>query len=148
MATIEIKCRLVTPTAELLSEPITYASIPAWDGLMGVEVGHAPMVVELGTGELRLAFPRETHGGGDRSYFVSGGFAKIADNDLIILAEQAVPAESIAESDAKAELAEAEARTVPDDAPDKAAAADAIREAQHAARVKLRIATQRRTAGI
>ena len=46
-----LNCRVVTPTEELLSEPITHAQIPAWDGLFGVLPGHAPFVAELGIGE-------------------------------------------------------------------------------------------------
>lgn len=146
--TTEIRCRVVTPTEQLLDEPITYASIPAWDGLFGVMPGHAPFVAKLGIGELRLEFPAQTHGGGDRLYFIDGGFAKIADNDLIILAERAIPAERITETDAKAELAEANARTVPDDAADKGEAADRIRLDRERAQAKLRIAEHARSKGI
>ena len=144
----ELKCRVVTPTEQLLDEPVMHASIPAWDGLMGVLPGHAPMVAKLGTGELTLEFPKESHGGGDRSYYVSGGFVQINDDDIIVLADQAVPAERITETDAKAELAEAEARTVSPDAEDKAAEAEKIALDRDRARTKLRIAQSRRGKGI
>ncbi len=148
MATKELTCRVVTPTQQLLDEPITHASIPAWDGLMGVLPGHAPMVAKLGTGELKLEFPKESHGGGDRSYYVSGGFVQIADDGLIVLADEAIPAEQLIAADAQAELAEAEARTVATDATDKAAAADEIRLMRDKARTKLRIAKSRTGKGI
>lgn len=144
----ELSCRVVTPTAQLLDEPVTHAQIPAWDGLFGVLPGHAPIVAKLGTGELRLEFPAETHGGGDRSFYVSGGFVQVADDRIIVLADEAVPAESLVEADAKAELAEAEARTVSPDAPDKAAAAEQIALDRDRARAKLRLAQAKRGKGI
>ena len=67
---------------------------------------------------------------------------------LIILAEDALPAEEISESDAQAELAEAEARKVSPDATDKAAEADRLRAARDAARWKLRLAKQAKARGI
>ncbi|GJM18982.1 MAG: ATP synthase epsilon chain [Phycisphaeraceae bacterium] len=147
-ATKELTCRVVTPTEQLLDEPITYASIPAWDGLFGVLPGHAPLVAKLGTGELKLEFPSESHGGGDRSYYVSGGFVQIANDELIILADEAIPAEQLTPTDAKAELAEAEARNVDPAAEDKAAAADELKLQRDRARAKLRIAQSRAGKGI
>ncbi|MFT5424967.1 MAG: F-type H+-transporting ATPase subunit epsilon [Phycisphaerales bacterium] len=141
-----LTCRVVTPTQELLSSEISYASVPAWDGLFGVLPGHAPMVAELGTGELKLEFP--SGNGGDRSYLVDGGFVKVDGSDVTILAEFAVPAEELNETEAKAELAEAEARQVPADAPDKAAEADRVRRARDRARVAVRLAQTARTRGI
>ena len=143
-----LTCRVVTPTQQLLDDAIVYASIPAWDGLMGVLPGHAPMVAQLGTGELKLEFPKDAKGGGDRSYFVSGGFVQIADNTLIVLADEATPAEELTEAEARAELAEAEARKPDPAAPDKGQAAEAVRTAQEKARTKLRIAQSRRGKGI
>lgn len=141
-----LTCRVVTPTNELLDSEISYASVPAWDGLFGVLPGHAPMVAELGTGELKLEFPNGE--GGDRSYLVDGGFVKVEGSDIIILAEFAVPAEELNETQAKAELAEAEARLVPDDAPDKAAEADRIRRSRDRARIAVRLAQTSKARGI
>lgn len=95
-----IRCRLVTPTASLLDEQVTYASIPAWDGLFGVQGGHAPLLARLGTGELRLDFADSSKGkGGRRSYALDGGFVRIVDNQLTILAERAVAAEHVVVAD-------------------------------------------------
>lgn len=145
MATLH--CRLVTPDAELISEPIAYASVPAWDGLIGFQPGRAPIVARLGMGELRLDFTAEK-GSGSRSYFIDSGFLKMGDGELVILAEKAIPAERLVEQDAKAELAEAEARTVPADAPDKGLAQDRITHERNAARAKLRLAQNAKQRGI
>lgn len=143
-----LTCRVVTPTKELLSEPVTYASVPSWDGLFGVLPGHAPLVAELGVGELRLEFPKDAGGGGDRSYLVAGGFIKVTGSDIIILADEAIPAEELRESDAQAELAEAEARQVDADAPDLAGQTERIRRERNRARVAIRLAQRSKSKGI
>lgn len=149
MAAKTFNCRVVTPARELLSGAVTYASIPAHDGLMGVLPQHAPIVTRLGIGELKLAFPdTEEARGGDRLYFVAEGFAKMAGDELIILAEEAVPAEQLSESEAQAELAEAEARQAPADTSDATAVAEQIRRDREAARVKLRLARSAKARGI
>jgi F-type H+-transporting ATPase subunit epsilon len=100
------RCKLVTPSAALLDDTVRYASIPAHDGLMGIEAGHAPMLVKLGVGELRLEMADDAKlgKGGTRSYAMNGGTLKVANDEVIILAENAVPAEEINAADAEAEL--------------------------------------------
>lgn len=142
-----LHCRLVTPNAELLNEAVTYASVPAWDGLIGFQPGRAPLVARLGMGELRLDFPA-ANGSGSRHFFIDSGFLKMGDGELVILAERASPAEQIFEQDAKAELAEAEARTIPADAPDRLAAQERITRERNAARTKLRLAQAAKRNGI
>lgn len=147
MADNTFRCRLVTPAESLLDEPITYANVPLWDGLMGFQHGRAPIVARVGLGELTLKFPEATHGGGDRSYFVEGGFVQMAGNELVILAEKASPAETLTETAAQAELDEADKLTVPAEATDKLRAADEIAAKRNAARTKLRIARHTRGSG-
>jgi len=144
-----IKCQVVTPTKALLDEAVTYASIPGWDGLFGVMHGGSPLVARLGIGELRLDFPDTAESkGGSRSYYIDGGFAKMSEEGLSILAETAIPVESLEESEAKAELAEAMARQADVNASDALAQADNIARDRNRARTKLRLAQQSRSAGI
>ena len=142
------RCRVVTPAQSLLDEPVEYANVPLWDGLMGFEHGRAPIVAKLGIGELKLHFPQSTHGGADRSFFIDSGFVQMSDGELIILAEHAQSAETIAESDAQKELDEAERMQMDPDAPDRGYEADRIRRARERARVRLRIARHSRAKGI
>lgn len=142
-----ITCRLVTPSAELLSEEVTYASVPAWDGLIGFQHGTSPLVAKLGLGKLRLDFPAEA-GSGSREYLIEDGFLKMANNELVILAEAATPAEEINETDARAQLAEAEARQIPEDAPDRLAAVEKLSREKEAARLRLAMAQNSKAAGI
>lgn len=141
MAQNTFHCRLVTPTEKLVDDEMTYASVPAWDGLFGVLPGRAPLLARLGLGELTLHHADEnSHPGGNRSFLIDGGFVKMAENSLTILAERAVPAEKISLTDAEAELAEADARQAPESAPDLAAQRDTIRRDRERAQLKVRMA--------
>tara|TARA_E500000318_G_scaffold77073_1_gene71814 strand:+ start:107 stop:523 length:417 start_codon:yes stop_codon:yes gene_type:complete len=138
----------VTPAQSLLDEPVEYANVPMWDGLMGFQHGRAPLVGKLGLGELTLQFPASTHGGADRTFYIDGGFVQMSEGELIILAENAQSAETIAESDAQAELDAAERAEMNPEASNKAEEADRIRLARERARVRLRIARHSRVKGI
>jgi len=142
-----ITCRLVTPTEELLNEQVVYASVPAWDGLIGFQHGGSPLVSRLGLGKMRLDFPSDA-GSGSRDYLIEGGFVEMGHNELVILAEHAIPAEKLIESEAKAELAEAEARVVPEDAPNKLEAVEQLTRTKARARLKLSMAQGSKAAGI
>ncbi len=101
----EMICKLVTPSAAMLDDAITYASVPMWDGLMGFLPGRAPILARLGLGELKLTFADSKKGiGGTRSYYVEDGFVRMADNQLTILAEMAIPAEELTQADVSLEL--------------------------------------------
>ncbi|MCA9274712.1 MAG: F0F1 ATP synthase subunit epsilon [Phycisphaerales bacterium] len=147
MADNTITCRLVTPSQELLNEQVVYASVPAWDGLIGFQHGGSPLVSRLGLGKLRLDFPASS-GSGSRLYYVEDGFVEMGHNELVILAERAIPAEELIESDAKAELAEAEARVIPEDAPNKLEAVEQLTRAKERARLKLSMAQNSKAAGV
>ena len=142
-----ITCRLVTPSEELLNEEVLYASVPQHDGLVGCQHGTSPLVSQLGIGKLRLDFPSDA-GGGSREYFIDGGFLKMADNELIILAERAIAAEEIIESEARAELAEANARVIPDDASNKMEAVAKLSRERQAAALKISMAKTSKVVGI
>ncbi len=143
MAKKTFRCKVVTPTSSLLDEDVTYASVPAWDGLFGVLPGRAPILARLGTGELRVAFPDAAKAGGgeggERSFLIDGGFVQMAGESLTILAERAIAAETLSETDAAAQVKTAEAKTVPADATDKHAARARIDRERSAARVALKI---------
>lgn len=143
------RCRMVTPTEKLVDDAVVYASIPAWDGLMGVLAGRAPFLGRLGLGELRLTFAGSgSSAPGTRSFLVDGGFLKMADNALTIVAERAFPAETISEIDAEAELREAEARQIPADSADTTTASASLRRDRERARLKVKLAKSIRAGGI
>lgn len=57
--------------------------VPAYDGLMGILYGHAPMMTLLGTGEVRV-----TDGSTVHRIAVSGGFLQVVGNSVSVLAER------------------------------------------------------------
>ncbi len=105
MAATTFRCRLITPDAVVLDEPVVGAIVPAWDGLLGVLPNRAPIVAQLGSGELRLDFADKGGAkGGSRAFFVDDGFVQMVENQLTILAAKAIAAEQLSESDAQTEL--------------------------------------------
>jgi F-type H+-transporting ATPase subunit epsilon len=145
MAEKTFRCRLITPLAQVLDEPVKYVSLPAWDGLLGVLPGRGPMVAKLGLGSLRIDFPdRQGARGGTRTFMVEDGFVQMVNNKLTILAGKAVPAEMLVESEAQAELAEAQSRR-PTPGPTSAKDMDQISRDRARARLKIRLAREGRT---
>ncbi|MBX3375759.1 MAG: F0F1 ATP synthase subunit epsilon [Phycisphaeraceae bacterium] len=138
------RCRLITPVAQVLDEQAVSAVVPAWDGLFGVLPNRAPIVAKLGLGELQIKFADSDKGkGGSRSFLVEDGFVQMVDNKLTILAAKAIPTESLSESDAQAELKEAESRR-----PEKAGDAQRLTADKDRARAKLRLAQKASGRGI
>lgn len=137
MAEKSFAIRLVTPAGKLLDGQATYASVPAHDGLMGFEPNRAPIVFELGLGELRVDFANDgkNTGGGSRSYLIEDGFGQMANNKLTVLTTKAWPAEEIDVSAAQAELSAAEAKK-----PDSAKEMNAVTRDRDRARAKVRLA--------
>ncbi|MFP4144751.1 MAG: ATP synthase F1 subunit epsilon [Phycisphaeraceae bacterium] len=97
------RCILVTPERQVLDEPVSHVSIPAWDGQIGLKSQRAPLVAKLGFGSLEI----ELQSGETRAFFVGGGFAQMKDNELSIVTDEATPADAIDRRDAEAELRQA-----------------------------------------
>ena len=97
-------CTLVTPTDQLLDAEVTSVVLPAYDGEMGIEAGHAPMLVQLGYGLMRAKAA-----GGETKYVIGGGFAQIKDNRLTVLTDEARKPSDITKAEAQAAQSEAAA---------------------------------------
>lgn len=78
-----LKVRLISPTEAAFEGEATAVVAPAHDGEVGILYGHAPMVVLLGSGELRVSTPD-----GETRFRVARGFLQVVDNDVSILAEE------------------------------------------------------------
>jgi F-type H+-transporting ATPase subunit epsilon len=104
------RCTLVTPERQVLDEPVTYASIPAWDGQIGILHDRAPLLAKLGTGLLRL-----DASGGTRWFAINGGFAQMNDNVLSLVANEAVEPGEMTRANAEAALKAAEERSAKTD---------------------------------
>jgi len=96
--------RLVTPDRVLLEATAEAVEMPAMSGYIEALYGHAPLLGELGAGEVRL------HGGtsGDQKFFVAWGFVEVLPERVTILAETALHPEEIDRNEAQQELAEGE----------------------------------------
>ena len=91
MAADSLQLVLVTPERQLLSEAVTEAQLPGADGYLGVLPGHAPLITELGIGELTY----HTTGGQSGLLAVIRGFAEVLPDRISLLAEVAERAEDI-----------------------------------------------------
>jgi len=91
MAADSLQLVLVTPERQLLSEAVTEAQLPGADGYLGVLPGHAPLITELGIGELTY----RTTGGQSGLLAVIRGFAAVLPDRISLLAEVAERAEDI-----------------------------------------------------
>ncbi|MGC4106934.1 MAG: ATP synthase F1 subunit epsilon [Thermomicrobiales bacterium] len=98
-----VDLEIVSPEKLLLSRPVDMVVIPAAEGEMGVLVNHAPMIVLLRGGTIRL------YEGGkvtDR-LFVSGGFAEVTPKRVTVLANEVQPTAEVSKADAERALADA-----------------------------------------
>jgi F-type H+-transporting ATPase subunit epsilon len=95
---------IVSPDRLLLSREVGMAVIPAADGLLGVQPGHAPMIVLLQGGTIAI----HENGSVTDRLFVSGGFAEITPERCTVLADEAVPVGELSRGDAERRLAEAQ----------------------------------------
>jgi len=96
--------RLVCPDRLLLDATAEAVELPAITGYMEALYGAAPLLAELGAGEVRL------HGGtaGEQRFFVAWGFVEVLPERVTILAETALHPEEIDTAEAREELAEGE----------------------------------------
>src|SRR5580700_3114269 len=95
-----LKVRLVTPDRVLVDGTAEAVELPSMSGYMEALYGHAPLLAELGAGEVRL------HGGtsGDQIFFVAWGFVEVLPERVTILAETALHPNEINVAEAEAEL--------------------------------------------
>lgn len=133
----QITLEMVTPEKVAWSAPADFVVLPALQGEMGVLPGHAPFVVQLTAGEVRV-----TAGAQVKRFAVSGGFAEIKDDKVALFAETAEMAEQIDVERARQALEKSRAAAVkPGLDPMTLAAMEAeIRRAQ----VRIRV-SQRKT---
>ena len=96
--------RLVTPDRILLDATADAVELPAMSGYIEALYGAAPLLAELGAGEVRL------HGGtsGDQKFFVAWGFVEVLPERVTILAETALHPNEIDRAEAEKELQEGE----------------------------------------
>ena len=81
-----LKVSVISPEAVLFEGETDSVVAPAYDGEIGILTGHAPLMVLLGDGRLRLG------GGSGPTFKVSGGFMQVLNNDVRVVTEKATAA--------------------------------------------------------
>ena len=112
MAADSIELIIVTPVRQLLRETVTEVTLPGADGQLGILPGHAPLITELGIGELRY---RTTTSSQPILLAILRGFAEVLPDRVTLLAETAERAEEIDLERAEAAKARAEQRLASND---------------------------------
>jgi F-type H+-transporting ATPase subunit epsilon len=101
----KLRVRLVTPERILLEQDADAVELPAKTGYMEVLYGHAPLLAELGAGDVTLhgASGGENSANSDR-YNVSWGFVEVLPDRVTILANDAIAPSQIDVSKVKEQL--------------------------------------------
>ena len=108
MARAIYQLSIVTPEHNVFDGEVCSTTLPGESGYLGVWAHHAPMVAALAPGVLTV------HEGSSeqptRAYAVGGGFAQIADNNMILIVDSAEDQGAIDTARAEAALKRAQDR--------------------------------------
>jgi F-type H+-transporting ATPase subunit epsilon len=102
-----IELIIVTPERQLLRESVVEVVMPGAEGELGILPGHAPLMTELGIGELRYRGAGSNPSG---VLAIIHGFAEVLGDRVTVLAETAERAAEIDLARAEAAKARAEHR--------------------------------------
>lgn len=100
-----LKCEIVTPVQTVFESDATYVALPGEMGGFGVMRRHEPLVSALAPGTVTVTVPGSSKDGGKASFVVSGGYAQISDDKVIVLANDALEVSGIKADDVRVELA-------------------------------------------
>jgi F-type H+-transporting ATPase subunit epsilon len=89
-STETFELEIVTPERQLVKDRASEVQIPGRRGFLGILPGHAPLITELGIGEITYV-----HQGVSSQLLVCWGFAEVLPDKVTILAEAAERAEDI-----------------------------------------------------
>jgi F-type H+-transporting ATPase subunit epsilon len=78
-----LSVEIMAPDSKIITAEANYISAPGIDGMFGILKGHATMLSELGSGEIRL----DKTDGTSEKVNVYGGFLKVNRDRVLILAD-------------------------------------------------------------
>ena len=126
----DLTVSVVTPEETVVETTAESVVVPLFDGEIGIQPLHAPMIGRLGYGEMRVK-----SGADSTSYYVDGGFVQVADNVVSVMTNRAMPLADVDGEAAEKQLEEGLAK--------KAAGDEAIAARQRTvdqARAQIRLA--------
>ena len=97
----QLQISVVTPEETVVETTADSISLQLFDGEIGILPLHSPMIGRLGYGEMRIKNGPET-----TCYFVDGGFVQVADNNVAVLTNRAIPAAELNAEEAEKQLSE------------------------------------------
>lgn len=99
-----LTCRVVTPDTTYFDGEADRLNVPAWNGKMEFRNLHSPLIARLGYGVLTI------HEGSTKTAIaIYGGFVKVSENEVVVLAGGAEKGSEIDSNEAKKVLDEAKA---------------------------------------
>ena len=100
-----LSLEIATPMRLVVAETVDEVVVPGIEGYFGVLPGHAPFLTTLGIGQLTYRQGRD-----ERHLAVSGGFAEVRNDKVIVLADTAETPEEIDRARAERSRERAERR--------------------------------------
>ncbi len=94
-ASDQLRVRLVTPERTLFEADAVAVELPSKTGYMEVLYGHAPLLAELGAGDVTIHQAAAAGAGELTRYNVSWGFVEVLPSRVTILASDALKPEEI-----------------------------------------------------
>jgi F-type H+-transporting ATPase subunit epsilon len=91
----ELRVRLVTPERILFEACADAVELPAKNGYMEVLYGHAPLLAELGAGDVRLHGAKGDQVEPEQIFNVTWGFVEVLPDRVTILANDALKPQEI-----------------------------------------------------
>jgi F-type H+-transporting ATPase subunit epsilon len=86
----KIHLEIVTPEKQLFSGAVDSVTVPSTTGYLGILPGHAPLLTELGIGEISYKIGERTD-----YLFCSWGFMEVLPDRVVLLAQTAEAASDI-----------------------------------------------------
>lgn len=132
-----IRLEIITPERVVYTDDVDMVIAPATDGYVGILPHHAPLLTTLGPGEFRVK-----KGGVEQVLAVFGGFMDVRGDRVVVLTEDAEPAEDIDAQQAQAarDRAQQALQAGPMSAADEARARASLQRAL----VRIRVSERRR----
>ncbi len=77
-----LRLRVVTPKRLLVEASAESVTLPSLEGELGILPGHRPLFVGIGDGVLRFRLAGE-----EETFRVSGGYARVAPDEVVVMTE-------------------------------------------------------------